>query len=649
MGKKKSRGGICTPPPTWTFEPHFQQKDPNNNNITNITHFSSHNNIGSSSLTARQLGANLWEVLPHLHSLARMNNSRKGGPGFSRVGNGTAQKNKGLEMQTLMEDPHDDASDEQPVSTGSFHRQIAASLMRHHRSVDRNGHAMQPVSPASFSSSMEVTPYNPAATPSSSLDYKGRLGDPSYSLKTSTELLKVLNRIWSLEEQHASNVSLVKTLKTELDNARTRIKQLLREKQIDRQVIDDLMKQVTEHKLVRKNMEQDRAQSALRSVREELEDEKKLRKRSESMHRKLAREMSDMKSSFSKALNELERERRARILLEDLGDEFALGIRDYEQELRSLQYKEHVHRDHVDSLVLHISEAWLDERVQMKLAEELRKDVGEKCMIVDKLRPEIETFLKARQTLDNNGKGSGLRRQSLESFPLNEATSAPQNPDDDDDDDGNSIDSDSHCFELNKNLCGDYSNGIHSKIVDNSIERGLEETIKRKGESQEVNNDRSLSSLQARFEKHMARVVSSNGNTPHKPVDQEGIGEAGLLERRSKRFGNWGGSTNHMLDNLLRTNSSSIEGERIHPETDYLVAGPASPVKKWDSNIISQDPEMSESSSRWPRVGPKGNSLKAKLLEARLEGRNSQLKGSKGSEQKLQQQQQQQQQYHLAS
>uniref|UniRef100_A0A803M4Z1 Enoyl reductase (ER) domain-containing protein n=1 Tax=Chenopodium quinoa TaxID=63459 RepID=A0A803M4Z1_CHEQI len=566
-----------------------------------------------------------------------------------------ALKNKGLQIHTVLEDPPDDASHEQPVSAGSFHRNIAASLLRNHRAVNRNGREIQPVSPPSYSSSMEVTQYNPAATPSSSLDFKGRMGDPSNSLKTSTELLKVLNRIWCLEEQHTSNVSLLKAMKTELDNARTRMKDLLREKQKDRQVIDELMKQVTEHKHVKRNMEQDRMQSALQSVRQELEDERKLRKRSESLHRKMAREVSDLKSSFSKALKELEKERRARILLEDLCDEFTMGIRDYEQELRSQKFrseKEQVHRGHVDSLVLHISEAWLDERVQMKLTEEMRKDMEEKCMIVDKLRPEIETFLKARRTLESredvdfhnkSSKSSGFRRQSLESFPLNEATSAPQNVDEEDEND--STDSESNCFELTKTFGGVYSNGVHTKTVGNSSEeRGLEEiqkkdATKRNGECQELsNNGRSLSSLQARFEKHMARMTFSNGHTLND--NQEAVTEEGLLERRSKRFGNRAGNSNRMPDNLLRNNSSSIEGERIHPESElpdnhFLLADLASPVKNWESKILSQDHEISESSSIWPRSS-KQNTLKARLLEARVEGRNIQSKVSKVDQQQQQ-------------
>lgn len=496
-----------------------------------------------------------------------MSHPCKGGAGFSRFN--IAHKNKGLEMHNFLEESPDTSSDDQPASTGSFHRQIATSLMQHHQCVDRARRSLQPVSPASYSSSMELTPYKPAASPTSSLDYRGRIGDSSLSFRTSTELLKVLNRIWCLEEQHLSHRSLMKGLRLELDNARMRVKELLRGKQMDRQVINDLMNQITE---------QDRVKSALQSVREELEEERKLRKRSESLHRKLAREMSEVKSSFSKALNAVEGERRARILLEDLCDEFARGIREYEQELRSLQHRTEIKqapRDHLDhSLLLHVSEAWLDERMQRKLTEEnTGKYVGEKGLIVDELRPEIETFLKAtRQTSDSKGNTDmpmkisnrgGSHQQFSESFHFNEPTSAPPNADDEDDD--SSIDSDTHCFELNKILDGEFFNGIHTDIVGDSKERNLEDykgKLDVQTQTKEVSNGGSLSSLQARVEKHMARTQA-------------------CLEKLDI----------HMLDDILRNNSS-------------------------------RDSENTESSSRWC-MDSKENTLKDKLLEARLEGRNS--------------------------
>ncbi|KAE8693855.1 Detected protein of confused Function [Hibiscus syriacus] len=216
--------------------------------------------------------------------------------------------------------------------------------MQHRRSVERNGRALQSVSPASYGSS------------------------PEHLI-----LLWILregprDQVIALRHQRScsrcSNKSLVSALKMELDHSRGQIKELLREKQAERQEIDNLMKQVTEHKLVRKNKEQDRIKAAVQPVRDELEKERRLRKRSESMHRKLARELS-----------------------ENLCDEFARGIREYEQEVRFLKHRHEI--DHVDGenperLILHISEAWLDERMQMKLTEG-KTDTKEKNSVVDML------------------------------------------------------------------------------------------------------------------------------------------------------------------------------------------------------------------------------------------------------------------------
>ncbi|KAG2307889.1 hypothetical protein Bca52824_027637 [Brassica carinata] len=98
-------------------------------------------------------------------------------------------------------------------------RQIGQVLMKHHQSLERNNHALQPVSPASYGSSLEITgcAIQQSSDSKQLTRVRGRQSrEPQYNLKTSTELLKVVNRIWSLEEQHAANISLIKSLKTEL-------------------------------------------------------------------------------------------------------------------------------------------------------------------------------------------------------------------------------------------------------------------------------------------------------------------------------------------------------------------------------------------------------------------------------------------------
>lgn len=479
-----------------------------------------------------------------------------------------------------------------------------------------------------------MAPYNPAVTPTSSLDFKGRRGESSYSLKTSTELLKVLNRIWSLEEQQASNISLLRALKMELDHSQSQIKELLKEKEANRQEMDQLVKQIAEDKVTRKNKEQDRIKSAVQSVQEELEDERKLRRHSESLHRKLARELSEVKYSFSNALKELERERKARFLLENLCDEFAKGIRDYEQEMRSLRHKpnmDNVGRENPDRLVLHISEAWLDERMQMKVAE-AQNDIAEKNTIVDKLSLDIETFLQARHSIESRNDGSlsandGVKKYSRrESFPLNEAASAPQDVADDD-----STDRDSPCFDLNKSANKKQSIGGPKQRVDTS-ESHLEKLFnsnptKRMADSSGNCKFHYPASFQLLSEEHMARVPEREQGEFGRE-DQDGI-----HEKKSKCVVTHGLNSNYVVDNLIRNQSLSSEGDKVHPEGEFkedacvqpVFAGHASPVQQWMSKLTSPEFEKSEASLKLSR-DLKENTLKAKLLEARLEGQKSRLR-----------------------
>ncbi|KAF2315241.1 hypothetical protein GH714_038560 [Hevea brasiliensis] len=581
------RGGPSTPSSTWRLEFSSLNGSNSNNPVQEFLNT-------TTTVSARKLCANLWEIQPQLQlSLSKM--SKKIGPKGARCGH--HKSNKPLELRTHLVDPPNNSHD-QPASASPSRTHVAQSLMQHHRSVDRNSHALQPLSSASCGSSMEVAPCNPRGSSTSSLDFKGRMGESSYSLKTSTELLKVLNRIWSLEEQQACNLSLLKSLKMELDCSRSQIKELLKEKQTNGREIDGLMKQVAQDKVVRKNKEHDRIKAVIQSAREELEVERKLRKHSESLHRKLAREFYEVKSAFSNALKELESERKARILLENLCDEFAKGIRDYEQEVRSLRHKPEMDHATIDRLVLHISEAWLDERVQMKLAE-AQNDLTEKNTIVDKLSLDIETFLEARHSnelkKDGNFVNEAIKNCARrESFPLNEAVSAPRGTANEE----GSIESNSHCIELNKSIGKKRNTGSSKRRGNNSSESRFEEIM---------------------ILDPMKRMASSRENSKGRVLHA-------LL------------NSNDVMDNLIRNHSMSSEGDKIHPEGDLkedscveeVFVGHASPVQQWMSKLASPEFGKSESSLQLPR-GIEENTLKAKLLEARLESQKSRTKMSRAS------------------
>lgn len=460
----------------------------------------------------------------------------------------------------------------QPESAGSLRRQIGQVLMKHHQSLERNNHALQPVSPASYGSSLEVAPYNKAVTPSSSLEFRGRQSrEPQYNLKTSTELLKVLNRIWSLEEQHAANISLIKSLKTELAHSRVRIKELLRYQQADRHELNGVVKQLTEENLSRKNKEAERIQS----VRKELEDERKLRKRSESMQRKLARELSEVKSSLSECVKEVERGNKSKKMVEILCDEFAKGIKSYEEEFHGLRHKNGAGREERDQMVLHIAESWLDERMQMRL-----EGGGED--VLDKLGVEIETFLQAK------------RRSSLESVPFN-ALSAPPHDVECEEDSGAS---DSNCFELKK-----------------PVESHVNETETNKDDEKPKGMIGSPSSFQVKFEDQMAWAMSSNGKKKTKTIKEEDDD----AEPEKNKQENETTSKNDVMGEMIRTHRRLLSETGEASCSSYPSSWrQASPVRQWTSRTVTGEILGSSETSAAIGIaqGVKDNTLKTKLAKS---------------------------------
>ncbi|RID65995.1 hypothetical protein BRARA_D01161 [Brassica rapa] len=478
-------------------------------------------------------------------------------------------KENGLDLSQFLRDP---SPDHQPESAGSLRRQIGQVLMKHHQSLERNNHALQPVSPASYGSSLEVAPYNKAVTPSSSLEFRGRQSrEPQYNLKTSTELLKVLNRIWSLEEQHAANISLIKSLKTELAHSRVRIKELLRYQQADRHELNGVVKQLAEENLSRKNKEVERIQS----VRKELEDERKLRKRSESMQRKLARELSEVKSSLSECVKEVERGNKSKKMVEILCDEFAKGIKSYEEEFHGLRHKNGAGREERDQMVLHIAESWLDERMQMRL-----EGGGED--VLDKLGVEIETFLQAK------------RRSSLESVPFN-ALSAPPRDMECEEDSGAS---DSNCFELKK-----------------PVESRVNETETNKDDEKPKGMLGSPSSFQVKFEDQMAWAMSSNGKKKTQTIKEEDDD----AEPEKNKQENETTNKNDVMGEIIRTHRRLLSETGEASCSSYPSSWrQASPVRQWTSRTVTG--ELLGSSETPAAIGiaqgVKDNTLKTKLAKS---------------------------------
>ncbi|KAK7338002.1 hypothetical protein VNO77_18597 [Canavalia gladiata] len=628
------RGWPSTPAPAWRLEFPSQQNGNNKNPVQEFLNFPT-----STLSSARKLCAKLWQIQPHqLAPLAKMNK-----PGI-RI-----RRHIRHRRDTVLEAPHSPSDqlmhlsrnalpmhkivipwgliDWWPASARVLRRHAQTSLVQHHRSVKGNGRTLQPVSPDSYSSSMQVAPYN-HVNGTSCLDLKGRIRESSSNPKTSRELLKVLHRIWCLEEQHASNISAVKALKMELDLSRAQVKELLQEKQLNKQEMDNLMKQIMEDKLVRKNKEHDKIKAAIQSVKEEIENERRLRKHSESLHRRLARELCEVKSSFCGSLRDLERERKARILLENLCDDFAKGIRDYEHEVRCLMHnaeRGEVKGDSLDKLILHLSEAWLDEREQMKLVQ-AGSDLPEIDSIVDKLGVDIETFLRAKRSVNLTRYGSSSTKEVKEmrrsaSHNMAEAVGT------DNFDKMNS----KNTAEVHKEKKGS-NNSLRKQV---GSKKTVEDCELQANMSKNMSCDENEGWVFERKSSEMGGDSRALFNTPGASTVCEAT--EGPLERNrlwTKRM-----NSSHRLDNIVRNSSLSSEGDKVYPESilreDSCVrsslTGNGSPVKQWKPTLVVPDFDKSQSSSKLQRGVIKDNTLMAKLLEARMEGQKSHSRATKSS------------------
>ncbi|KAE8683866.1 Lactoylglutathione lyase / glyoxalase I family protein [Hibiscus syriacus] len=427
-------------------------------------------------------------------------------------------KNQAIDFSHFLADPSPSSDPDQPESSSSLRRHIAQTLMKHHRSIENNNHALQPVSPASYGSSMEVAPYNPAVTPGSSISFRGRI-----------------------------------------------------DQQACRREIDGLMKQIAEDKLVRKSKEQDRIHAAVQSARDELEDERKLRKRSENLHRKLAHEVFESKVSLSNALKDLDRERKSRKLLEDL----AMSLRRQSKATKGGAYTK-----------TESNEDWTARRSSV-------------------------WFL---QTESNSGQ---IRRKSLESIPLNEAGKDACDEED-------SASSDSNCFELNKPSSVDM-NSHEDEALNYDGEELQKSNHAEKNFHHEKIKSQHPSGLQIKSEEKMGRATS-NENKKSQLADSEQVlsvgntTEATISEKQATQYGNKGRknkldemhglSSNYVLDNLIRNHIALSEGGNMNEENNCGEASCSkppwknqpSPVRQWMTKITPPDVDVSKSSLKLPQL-----------------------------------------------
>ncbi|KAI3987440.1 hypothetical protein MKX01_042444 [Papaver californicum] len=384
---KRGRGSNSTPVPTWRIDNNSRSSNriltPNSNR----------------QVSARKLVATLWQMnevpSPRMKEILESRSSTR-----DRGGN---------RVHSVLSDPsHSPVSDRLDRSRNGSHRRRNSITSQKLKLTDYINGGFDSGSNANH---MEIRPRSRGMTPTGSAvgvhNHKTRLKDVCDGLTNSKELLKVLNRFWGVEEHQSASMSIISALRAEIERAHVQVNNLVRENpSSDRsKEMECLLKRFAQEKAAWKCNEQEKIEMALRPIKGDLEGERKLRRRTESLNKSLGRELAETKSALSKATKELETEKRAREIMEQICDELARGIGEDKAKVEALKRESAMVREEVEKEreMLHLADTLREERVQMKLCE-AKYQFEEKNAAVDKLKLELEAFLKTKKSKGNKNR-----------------------------------------------------------------------------------------------------------------------------------------------------------------------------------------------------------------------------------------------------
>uniref|UniRef100_A0A5B7AXG7 Uncharacterized protein n=1 Tax=Davidia involucrata TaxID=16924 RepID=A0A5B7AXG7_DAVIN len=225
--------------------------------------------------------------------------------------------------------------------------------------------------------------------------------DPGCS-KTSNEVYGFYGHMKLLENQQVDTVSVVSALQAELVHARTRIHELETERRSSKKKVEHYLKKLHEERTAWMRREHHKVGAIIDDLKDELNREKRNCQRMEIMNSKLLNDLADAKLSAKQFMQDYEKEREARELLEEACNELAKKIVEDKTEVEALKSEAIKICEEVEEerKMLQMAEVWREERVQMKLVD-VKLILEEKYCQLNNLIADLETFLKSKDvTLD---------------------------------------------------------------------------------------------------------------------------------------------------------------------------------------------------------------------------------------------------------
>ncbi|OAY40815.1 uncharacterized protein At5g41620 [Manihot esculenta] len=623
------RGGSSTPVPTWKLMGAARTPSSALRAMDSPKYAASQNGVVKGKLhqqqqqtapvSARKLAATLWEMnempSPKMKEVVGSEERRLRKEARARE-RAMRSVHSGSLPPHLSDPSHSPVSERMDRSgTGSRNRR-ASSISRRLRLTDHCVGAFDSISNASL---MEIETRSRAQTPTgSTVGAKPRLKDVSNALTTSKELLKIINRVWGNEDRPSSSMSLISALHAELERARLQVNHLIQEQRSDQNDMNYLMKCFAEEKAAWKDKEQKVVEAAIESIAGELEVEKKLRRRLESLNKKLGKELAETKSSLMKAVKELENEKRARVVMEQVCDELARDIGEDKAEVEELKTESaKLCADfEKEREMMQLADVLREERVQMKLSE-AKYQLEEKNAAVDKLRSQLEAFIGPKRTKEK-GRAAYHVNEEIAAY-LNRARSVSHQNEVNEDDGGvvdgeecedDSADSDLHSIELNM----DNNNKSYKWTYPSGTPRDLRKAAI---DEEEIKGRKSTSSKVPRKSTSLQRSTSDGvewiPQNERLSVTGDGVDWGGLPELERHLQGKSYADEMHGYQTVKGLRDYLLSTSRTDSARGY-----ASPTRQVAQRLL-RDP--SNAAQERPPTAP-GNASKSRLGEG-INGRKS--------------------------
>ncbi|KAL3503508.1 hypothetical protein ACH5RR_037957 [Cinchona calisaya] len=488
--------------------------------------------------------------------------------------------------------------------------------------------------------------------------------------KTSNEVKQIFGQQKQFD-QEARASAVISALETELEQARAQIHELETERRSSKKKLEHFLKKLSEERAAWRSREHEKVRAIIDDIKADLSRERKTRQRLEIVNSKLVNELAETKLSAKRYMQEYEKERKARELIEEVCDELAKEIGEDKAEVEALKRESMKFREEVDEerKMLQMAEVWREERVQMKLVD-AKVALEGRYSDMNSLIAELESFLSSRGAIQDSEemRMADLLRQAATSVNIKdvrEFTYEPPNPDD-----IFSVFEDVNCGEPNDREvepCVTYSPASHaSKIRTVSPEINVFKkesmprhsnvyvdrsgTIEEEGSEWETvshpeDQDSSYSpdgSVPSVYNDHRDSNVSRNGTewegnacegTPITEISEVCSGPTRQLKKVSSISRLWrsypSNGENYKIISVEGMNGRLSNGALISPDRGSGKDGLSPPdlAGQW-SSPESGNPHIAKGMKgciEWPRNAQK-NSLKSKLLEARMESQKIQLR-----------------------